>query len=115
MPLDDRIRIQHMPDAAKKAINSAKGRDRGELASDPVWALGLVKCLEIVGEAAARVKKQTRAKHPQIPWTQIITMRNRLVHLYFEIDQDQVWKAVTEDMPPLVEGLERILAPPSAS
>ena len=68
-------------------------------------------CLEIVGEAAARVKKRTRAKYPQIPWTQIITMRNRLVHVYFEIDQDQVWKAVTEDMPPLAEELERILAP----
>jgi uncharacterized protein with HEPN domain len=70
---------------------------------------GLVKCVEIIGEAAARVGADTKGTYPQIPWAQIVAMRNRLVHAYFDIDLDQVWKAATEDLPPLVVALESIL------
>lgn len=109
MPKSERIRIRHMLDAAREAINSAAGKTRLQLDRDRVWALGLVKCVEIMGEAAARVGEETRAKYPQIPWQQIVAMRNRLVHAYFDIDLDQVWKAVTEDLPPLVAELEKIV------
>jgi uncharacterized protein with HEPN domain len=71
--------------------------------------LGLVKCVEIIGEAAARMGKETKDRNPQVPWAQIIAMRNRLVHLYFEIDLDQVWKAITEDLPPLAVQLQAML------
>jgi len=71
--------------------------------------LGLVKCVEIIGEAAARMGKETKERNPQIPWAQIIAMRNRLVHLYFDIDLDQVWKGLTEDLPALVTQLQEML------
>ncbi len=109
MSKNDRIRIQHMRDAAREAIRSATGRTRGDLEKDYVWTLGLVKCVEIIGEAAAHVGDDTRKSNPEIPWLQIIAMRNRLVHAYFDIDVDEVWKAITEDLPPLVKELERIL------
>ena len=109
MSKNDRIRIQHMLDAASEAIKSGAGRGRDGLDKDYVWTLGLVKCVEIIGEAAAHVGKDTREEHPEIPWLQIVAMRNRLVHVYFDIDLDEVWKAVTEDLPPLVTALEKIL------
>ncbi len=109
MSPDDRIRIQHMRDAAVAAITAAQGRTKDDLAAENVWALGLVKCVEIIGEAAARVSRKTQKQYRQIPWIEITTMRNRLVHVYFDIDLDQVWKAITADLPSLVSKLEEIL------
>jgi len=109
MPKSDRTRVRHMLDAATEAMKSTSGRTRSDLDADLVWALGLVKCVEIIGEAAARIGKETKERNPQVPWAQIVAMRNRLVHLYFEIDLDQVWKAVTEDLPPLAVQLQAML------
>ena len=106
---NDWIRLRHMLDAAREAMRSASGRARKDLETDYVWTLGLVKCVEIIGEAAARIGKETKDRNPQIPWAQIVAMRNRLVHLYFDIDLDQVWKAVTEDLPPLAKQLQEVL------
>jgi len=63
---------------------------------------GWIKCLEIVGEAAVRVSGDLQQRCPEIPWSHIIGMRNRLVHAYFDVDYEQVWKALTEDLPPLI-------------
>ena len=109
MPRGDRIRLQHMLDAARDAMRAGQTRARADLDHDRMWALGLVKCIEIIGEAAARTGQDTRERYPQVPWAQIVAMRNRLIHAYFEIDLDQVWKAVTEDMPALAAQLEKIL------
>jgi len=110
MPKDDRLRLKHMLEAAKEAITAAQGRTRDDLEKDRIWTLGIVKCAEIIGEAAARIDPKSRARHPDIPWAEIIAMRNRLVHVYFEVDLDQVWQAVTVDMPLLVKEIERALA-----
>jgi uncharacterized protein with HEPN domain len=107
---DDRTLLRDIISAARSAITAADRRDQTALAADHVWTLGLVKCLEIVGEAAGRLSEALRARHPDIPWGQITGMRNRLVHAYFEIDHEQVWKALKEDLPPLIERLEEILA-----
>jgi len=109
MPKSDRTRVRHMLDAAREAMRSASQRTRSDLDIDLVWTLGLVKCIEIIGEAAARIEKETKERNPQIPWPQIVAMRNRLVHLYFDIDLDQVWNAVTDDLPPLVAELQKLL------
>lgn len=109
MPKDDRIRLRHMLDAAREAVRSAQGRARSDLDRDRVWTLGLVKCVEIVGEAAGRIGEEARARHPRIPWAQIVAMRNRLVHGYFDMDLDQIWKTITEDLPPLITELEAAL------
>ena len=80
MPDDDLLRLRHMRDAGKEAMGSALQRTRADLERDHVWALGLVKCLEIIGEAAARIGTDTQNRYPQVPWAQIIAMRNCLVH-----------------------------------
>jgi uncharacterized protein with HEPN domain len=109
MSENDRIRLQHMLDAAKTALASVQGKGRKNFGQDAVQTLGLVKCVEIIGEAAARVGQTTRNEHPEIPWTQIVAMRNRLVHVYFDVDLDQVWKTLTDDLPPLIAALEAVV------
>lgn len=65
--------------------------------------------LEIIGEAATRVTDATQKRNPAIPWAQVIGMRNRLIHGYDVIDLDILWQTVVEDVPSLLNALERIV------
>ena len=98
-----------MADAALEAIQFAAGRTRADLETDRMLVRALTKDIEIVGEAAARVTPETRLANPSIPWQSIVTMRNRLIHGYFDIDFDTVWSTVTDDLPPLLSELQNIL------
>jgi len=71
--------------------------------------LSLVKSIEILGEAASRVSPEARAECPNVPWTDIVAMRNRLIHAYFDINRDIVWHTVTEEFPPLIADLEKVI------
>ena len=73
--------------------------------------LAILKAVEIIGEAASRISEETKAKHPGIPWSEIIGMRNRLVHGYFAVRLDRVWRTVQEDLPPLIAQLEALVPP----
>ena len=106
---DDRIRMQHMLDAAMEAESFAANRSRSDLDHDRMLVLSLVKDVEIIGEAAAHVTEETRSAYPQIPWLEIVGVRNRLIHAYFDIDLDRVWDTVVEDLPPLIRMLKKFL------
>jgi uncharacterized protein with HEPN domain len=70
----------------------------------------VVRHLQILGEALRAISPELRARHEELPWSEIIGMRNILVHDYFDIDQDIVWSVVEHDLSGLRLGLERILA-----
>jgi uncharacterized protein with HEPN domain len=114
MRRDDRIRLQHMLDSAREALSFTNGLNRADLDANRMLALSLVKCIEIVGEAAARVSQETRQQVPQIPWQDIVGMRNRLIHAYFDIDLDRVWDTVVADLPALIVLLEIALPDPES-
>ncbi len=105
----DRIRLQHMLDAAKEAMDFAKAHGRSDLNTNRMLTLALVKSIEIVGEAASKLGPELRAQYPDIPWQDIVGMRNRLIHAYFDVDLDRVWDTVTDDLPPLTAALDAIL------
>lgn len=105
----DFIRLRHMLDAAKESVLFAQNQNRSSLDSDRKLILSIVKDIEIVGEAASQITQESKKQLPQIPWPSIIGMRNRLIHAYFDIDLDVVWITVTEDIPPLIEELEKII------
>ena len=73
--------------------------------------LAILKTVEIVGEAAARVSTEYKDTHPEIPWSGIVGMRNRLVHGYFNINLQRVWETVQEDIPRLIPQLEALVSP----
>lgn len=103
----DDIRIKHMLDAAKKAVQFVEGKERSDLDSDEMLFLAEVRLIEIIGEAAARVTDETQAKFPKVPWKQVVATRNRLIHGYFNIDQDVIWSILRNDLPRLIEELNR--------
>jgi uncharacterized protein with HEPN domain len=106
----DRIRLQHLADALNSAIRFAQGRERGDLDSDEMLLFALVRAIEIAGEAASQVTAETRAQLPDLPWSSIVGMRNRLVHAYFDINRDILWTTVTEAVPALAERLKNLLS-----
>ncbi len=109
MYVDDVTRARHMRDAAREALGFAAGRERADLDHDRMFSRGLVSCLIEIGEAAAHLTPETRAALAAVPWTQIVAMRNRLVHGYYLIDPDIVWDTVTTHLPVLIVALEQWL------
>jgi uncharacterized protein with HEPN domain len=106
MSRDDTVRIQHMIDAIEAAVRFARGRSRSDLDRDEMLLFALVRAVEIVGEAAGKLSGEGRAQMPQVPWSAVIGMRNRLVHAYFDVDRDILWTTVTEAMPSLLAQLK---------
>lgn len=110
MRKSDVIRLRHMFDAAKEANSFIQKEERASLDVDRKLVLALMKSIEIIGEAAAKITKECQEDLPQIPWPNIIGMRNRLIHAYFDVNLEILWKTVTEDLPGLIDELEKILS-----
>lgn len=112
---DDRLYLRHMCDHARKASELIAGKRRSEFEADEVLRLALSYLVQIIGEAANHVSQSTRQAHSEIPWQDIVGMRHRLVHGYFEVDEDIVWQTVTTELGPLVATLDRILGSSNGS
>ena len=109
MQKSDIIRLRHMFDAAKEAAAFIQEEERASLDVDRKLVLALMKSIEIIGEAATKITKECQEDFPQIPWPNIIGMRNRLIHAYFDVNLEILWKTVTEDLTGLIDELEKIL------
>jgi uncharacterized protein with HEPN domain len=107
---DPQVRLRHMLVYAQEAVALMRDRSRTDLDTDRTLGLAILRCVEIVGEAAGRVPAMIRQRYTKIPWSQIIGMRNRLVHGYDIVDYDIVWSTVTQDLPPLIVELEKVLS-----
>ena len=107
----DLIRIRHMLTAAKEAIEFAADKTRRDLEKDRLHLLAIIKSIEIIGEAASKVSETFKTENSNIPWNDIINMRNRLIHVYFEVNLDIVWQTVKTDLPDLIKALEKIIPP----
>jgi uncharacterized protein with HEPN domain len=100
-----------MLDAARKAARLAAGRDREALddEDDPL-ADALVRLISVIGEAASKVSAGTSSELGGIPWPDVVGMRNRLIHAYFDINLDILWATVQDSLPTLTRLLESALA-----
>ena len=113
MRRDDAAYLLDMLVATRDAVNLADGLAYDSYLGDRRHQLAILKAVEIVGEAASRVSAETRELHPEIPWREIVGMRNRLVHAYFDVDLRLVWDTVHGDLPSLIAQLELLV--PSGS
>jgi uncharacterized protein with HEPN domain len=107
---DDRLRLQHILDAARAAQRMATGRTRADLDADEMLRRALTHCFMEIGEAAARISEAGRARIPQLPWGQIVHVRHIVVHVYWGVDRDRLWQGVGEDLPPLMDAIAPALA-----
>ena len=111
MPQDkDVIRLHHMLDHAREAVALAAGRTEADLSTDRTLELSLIRLVEVIGEAAARVSEERRGQHPEINWRVIVGMRHHLIHGYDTIAHDILWDTVTRNLPSLIADLEKVLS-----
>ena len=106
---EDTIRLRHMLDFARKAVQFTDGKSRSDLDADEMLAMATIHSIEILGEAARTVTGETRRRYPDVPWEAITGTRNRLAHGYIDVDLDIIWAIVTKDLPPLIKELGRML------
>ena len=100
-----------MLQAARKAAAFAADLTYPQFQASDLHQNAILKVLEIIGEAASRITTQTHRAYPQIPWRQIIGLRNRVVHGYFEVDLNLIWQIVHQDIPILLDQLQDLLPP----
>ena len=106
---DATITLRQMLDHSREAVAFLRGKSVEDLRRDRLLNLALVRILEIIGEAAGRISAQERARHAEIPWSDIVSLRNRLIHGYDSVDLSIVWQTVRDDLPALIESLEEIV------
>jgi uncharacterized protein with HEPN domain len=107
----DRVRLRHMLDAAEEVVVFTAGENRDSLDHDLKLVRALCMSIGIIGEAASDLSNDLREQNPQIPWRQIIGMRNFLIHAYFSLDLDILWNTVTQSIPPLITELHSLIPP----
>ena len=106
---DPMVAVQHMRDHGKEAMELAEGRSRVDLDPDRMFELAMVRLLEVLGEAARRVREEFRARYPHVPWQDTTDLRNVLIHEHDTVDFDELRRIVQERLPPLVPQLQAII------
>ena len=109
-PLRDRTRLEHMLQAIERLQTYAGNLSREELESDVLRYYGIVKNIEIIGEAANMLSASFKEAHPEVAWRDISGMRNFLVHEYFRVDNDTVWAAIHSEIVELKEHIVNYLS-----
>ncbi|HOP78359.1 MAG TPA: DUF86 domain-containing protein [Thermogutta sp.] len=100
--------------AAREAQAFSKGLSWEQFRGSSLHQHAIAKALENVGEAARKISEETRAAHPEIPWSRIVGLRHRIAHDYFHLDLVRIWEIVTSELPPLIATLELLVPPEEA-
>ena len=103
-----RLFIADMISFGERILAYTDGLTQAEFVADDKTYDAVLRNLELLGEAATHTPTSVREAHGDVPWRAIIGMRNRLIHGYLGIDDDLVWSAVHDELPPLLRALRKI-------
>jgi uncharacterized protein with HEPN domain len=109
-PIRDRSRLEHILEAISRLQTYAGDLSKEELEQDVLRYYGIVKNIEIIGEAARMLTNAFKTAHAEVNWRSIANMRNFLVHEYFQVDSDVVWSVIHKEIAPLREQVVRHLS-----
>ena len=110
MSENDRALLNDMLDSSRRLLKRIEGKQFDELfAEEHLLGDATVRSIEVVGEAAGHVSKAFQAQHPEVEWSKIVGMRNRLIHGYADVNWRIVWEVATQQIPILVRQIEHIL------
>ena len=107
----DEAYILDMLIAARKVLEYTDGVAQDDFEKNAILQDAVMRQLEVLGEAARCVSDEAKAEHPQVPWRDLVSLRNRLIHEYFRIKVDRVWDAATKEMPAIIALIEPLIPP----
>jgi len=110
MKKDDAVFLQHILDAIEQIGTYTKGVSGEQFMQNRLLQDGVIRQLEIIGEASRNLSSELRQRHAEVPWSQIIGLRNRIAHAYFSVELKIVWEIVQDDLPLLRQQVGSILA-----
>jgi uncharacterized protein with HEPN domain len=102
-------RIRDILDAIAEIQKFTRGMDFETFKNDDKSIRAVEMNFIIIGEAANQISEEIEEKYPTIPWSLMRAMRNRIVHVYFKIDEKLMWDTIQNDLPPLIPELEKLL------
>lgn len=96
--------------AATDACTFIEDINFDDFLADKEKQYAVLRALEIIGEAAGRIPVEWRTLYTDLPWREMVGMRNIIIHHYFGVDEAVVWRTIQEELPPLIEAMSRMLA-----
>ncbi len=109
-PRDWAFRIQDILDAIAKIQRYVSAVDFEAFENDEEIMDAVVLNLTVIGEAANHIPSEITDNHPEIPWRQMIDLRNFSVHAYWNLRPSVIWDTIQNDLPPLIKPLQKLLA-----
>ena len=115
MSKHDAVYLNHILDAIDQIESYTADLNYEAFSQDRLIQDGVIRRLEIIGEACRKLSTELRTQNADLPWKQIMGLRNRLIHAYFDVNLGIIWDVVQADIPPLKAQIRTLLDSPDAT
>jgi len=105
---NDQVYLEHIVEAISKIESFVSGLTKFDFDRNVLIQDAVIRNFEIIGEATKKISKEFSQRHSEIPWQDMVGMRDKLIHNYLDVDLDVIWKTIEIDLPLLKEVLSKI-------